>query len=74
MGFVGVAPRILTLALHGGDCSLSQTSRFTPEGRDPGAHKIGGRAGPRTRLDTVEKRKISSVAGNRTLISRSSSW
>jgi hypothetical protein len=38
----------------------SRPSRFTPRGRAPGTHWIGGWVGPRAVLDAVVKRKIPS--------------
>jgi hypothetical protein len=48
----------LTTALDGGGWSASCSSHFTPGGRAPGAHWIGGWEGPRVGLDTVSKRRI----------------
>jgi hypothetical protein len=44
----------LTLALVGGEWSISRPGRFTPGERALDAHWIGGRVGPRTGLDDVE--------------------
>jgi hypothetical protein len=41
------------------ECSISRPGRFTPWERAPGTHWVGGWAGPRTRPNAVEKRKIS---------------
>jgi hypothetical protein len=49
-----MAQPFLTHALDGGEWSASR-----PGERVPGIHRIGGRVGPRTGLDAVEKRKIS---------------
>jgi len=49
----------LTSALGEGVWSASRPACFTPEGRDPVTHWIGGWAGPRPGLDTAaKKRKI----------------
>jgi hypothetical protein len=37
----GIAPRILTLALDGGEWTASRPGRFTPRERAPGTHWIG---------------------------------
>jgi hypothetical protein len=50
----------LTSALDGGEWSASRLGRFTPGGRAPDTHWIGGRVGPRAVLDAVAKRKIHS--------------
>jgi hypothetical protein len=42
--------------------SASRTGRFTPEGRVPGTHWIGGWVDPRAGLD-VEKRKFLTLPG-----------
>jgi hypothetical protein len=60
-GSGGIAPRILTSALDGGEWSASRFSRFTPRERDPGTHWLGGWVGPRAVLDSVVKRKIPSL-------------
>jgi hypothetical protein len=49
----------LTSILDGGEWSASHFGLFTPQGKIPGTHWIGGRVGPRAGLDTVSKRKIS---------------
>jgi hypothetical protein len=59
-GSGGIAPRILDSALDGGEWSASRPGRFTPMGRAPGTHWIGGWVGPRAGLDAVVKRKIPS--------------
>jgi hypothetical protein len=48
----------LTSALDGGEWS---SSRFIPRERAPGTHSIGGWVVPKDVLDTVVKRKISSI-------------
>jgi hypothetical protein len=53
-GSGGIAPRILTSALEGGEWSASRRGRFTPRKRAPGTHWIGGW------VDTLVKRKIPS--------------
>jgi hypothetical protein len=50
----------LTSALDGSESSSSRPGRFTPMGRVPSTHWIGGQVGPRAVLDAVMKRKISS--------------
>jgi hypothetical protein len=57
-GSGGIAPRILTLALNGGEWSASRFGRFTPRERTLATHWIGGWVGFRAVLDTVVKRKI----------------
>jgi hypothetical protein len=37
--------------------------RFTPRGRAPGTHSIGGWVGPRAGLDDVEKNKFRTLPG-----------
>jgi hypothetical protein len=51
-------------ALVGGEWSASLPSRFTPRGRAPGTHCIGGWLGPRAGLDDVEKRKFLTLPGH----------
>jgi hypothetical protein len=53
----------LTLALVGGEWSVSRPGRFTPEERDPSTHWIGGWVDPRAGLDDVEKRKFLTLPG-----------
>jgi hypothetical protein len=48
----------LTSALDGSEWSASRPGRFTPKGRIPGTHWIGGWVGPRAVLDAVVKKKI----------------
>jgi hypothetical protein len=48
----------LTSALEGGEWSALRPDPFIPRGRAPGAHWIGGWAGPRAVLDAVSRRKI----------------
>jgi hypothetical protein len=43
----------LTLALDGGEWSAPHTDCFTPEGRAPGAYRIGICEDPRASLDVV---------------------
>jgi hypothetical protein len=54
----------LTSALVEGECSASQSCRFTPTETAPGTHWIGGWVGPRAGLDDVEK--ILDPTGTRT--------
>jgi hypothetical protein len=49
-----------TTALDGGEWSASHHGRFTPRETAPGNHWTGDWVGPRTVLDAVVKRKISS--------------
>jgi hypothetical protein len=42
---------------------MSGQLQLYPGGKSPGTHWIGGWAGPRTRLDDVEKRKILDPTG-----------
>jgi hypothetical protein len=44
----------LTLALVGGEWSVSRPGRFTPGERAPSTLWLGGRVGPRTGLNDVE--------------------
>jgi hypothetical protein len=53
-GSEGIAPPFLTLALDGGELTVSRLSCFTSGERAPGAHWIGGWVGPRAGLDVVE--------------------
>jgi hypothetical protein len=55
----GIAPRIPTSALDGGEWSTSCPGRFTPRERAPGTHRTGGWVGPRIGLDAVAKKKKS---------------
>jgi hypothetical protein len=48
----------LTLALVGGEWSVSRSGRFTPRLRATSNYWIGGWVGPRAILDEVEKRKF----------------
>jgi len=41
---------LLTSALHGGEWPRSRLNRFTPLGRAPGTHRIGGSVGHRAGL------------------------
>jgi hypothetical protein len=41
----GIAPRFLTSALGGGECSASRSGRFTARERAPSTHWIGGWVG-----------------------------
>jgi len=43
----------LTSALEGGEWSASCHGCFTPKGRAPGTHWLGGCVGPRAVLDAV---------------------
>jgi hypothetical protein len=47
-----------TLALDGGEWSVSPRPRFTPGERTPGTHWTGGWVGPRASLDTEVRGKI----------------
>jgi hypothetical protein len=53
----------LTSALAGGEWSASLPGRFTPGGRAPGTHWIGGWVDPRAGLDDVKKRKFLTLPG-----------
>jgi len=44
----------LTLALDGGEWSVSRSGCFTPRERDPGTRWLGGWVGPRAVLDTIK--------------------
>jgi hypothetical protein len=54
MGSGGIALPFLTLALDGGEWSVSRPRRFTLEKNATGTHWIGGWVGPRAGLDAVE--------------------
>lgn len=43
----------LTSALHGGECSVSWTGRFTAGKSCHGTHRAGGWVGPRDSLDVM---------------------
>jgi hypothetical protein len=45
MGSAGIATPFLTLALDGGEWSISRLCRFIPGERAPGTHFIGGLKG-----------------------------
>jgi len=57
----GIAPRIVSSVLHGGELSASCYRCFTAGERTHGNHWVGGRVGPTDDLDAVTKRKISAV-------------
>jgi hypothetical protein len=50
----------LTSAVDGGEWSALLFGRFSPRGRAPGTHWIGGWVGSRAGLNMVSKRKIPS--------------
>jgi hypothetical protein len=52
----GTNPPFSISALVGGKWSASRPCRFTAADRGPGSHWIGGWLGPRSGLDTVDKR------------------
>jgi hypothetical protein len=54
---------VLTSALVGGEWSASCPCRFTPGGRAPSTHWIGGWVDPRASLDDVEKVKFLTLSG-----------
>jgi hypothetical protein len=64
-GSGGIAPRILSWSLDGGEWSASHLGRFTLRGRAPVTHWIGGWVDPRTGLDAVVKRKFPAPVGTR---------
>jgi hypothetical protein len=69
---VGVLIHVfLTSALGGDEWLASRPGRFTTEERAPRTHWIGGRVGPRTGVDDMEK--IPALTGTRTPTPRSSS-
>jgi hypothetical protein len=49
--------RSLTAVIVGGEWSVLQPGRFTPEERARGSHWIGDWVGPRTGLEDVERKK-----------------
>ena len=53
---------LLALVLVGGDCSASHRDCCNPKKRAPGTPWIGGRVGPRTSMDILQRRKISCLA------------
>jgi hypothetical protein len=61
------APPFLTSAIDGGEWSASRSCRFNPGEMVPVTHCIGGWVGPRTGMDSLEKRKLD-PSGNRTPI------
>jgi hypothetical protein len=61
----GIAPRILISALDEGEWLASRPAGFTPTGRAPGTHWIGGWVGPRAGMDALVK-KFPAHAGTRT--------
>jgi hypothetical protein len=63
-----ISTHSLTSALEGGQWSASRPGRFTPRERAPDTPWIGGWVCLRVVLDAVVKRKIPSLAGNRTPI------
>ena len=62
-GIRGPAPLILNLALDGGECLALCFGHFTPPGRNPNTHWIGGWMVPRAGPDTLENRKPLSLTG-----------
>jgi hypothetical protein len=58
-----IAPPFLTLALDGGEGSVSRSCRFTTGERAPRTHCIVGCVGPRVGPDVVVKRKILPLPG-----------
>jgi hypothetical protein len=73
-GSGGIAPPFLTSAIDGGEWSAPRPGRFTPVEVAPGAHWVGGKVGLRGRLDVIEERKISVLAGSRTLARCYTEW
>jgi hypothetical protein len=59
-GSGGIAPRILTSALDGGEWSASRPGRFTPRGITARTHWVWGWVGPRAGMDMVSKTEIPS--------------
>jgi hypothetical protein len=53
----------LTSALAGSEWSASRPGRFTPGKTTPGTYWISGWVGPRSNLDTLEKRKFLTLPG-----------
>jgi len=51
----------LTPALDGDEWSASHPGHFTPEGKKPHVHWIGGWVDPRASLDLAAKTKISII-------------
>jgi hypothetical protein len=57
-GSGGIALSFFTSALDLGELSASRPCGFTPGDRVPGAHYVGGWAGPRVGIHTMKKTKI----------------
>jgi hypothetical protein len=66
----GIAPPFSTSALDGGEWSASRPGRFTPRGKAPSTHRLGGWVGPRTGLDNYIEEKTLSLLGHTTSIYR----
>jgi hypothetical protein len=71
-GSGGIAPRIFTSSLDGVESSALHPNHFTPRGRAPSTHWIGGWVGPRAGLDAVVKWLIRSPCRDSTHPPRSS--
>jgi hypothetical protein len=59
MGSGGMAPRFINLGTRRRLVSFTPWPHY-PRGKSPHTHSIGGWVGPRTGLDAVAKRNISS--------------
>lgn len=44
----------MCVGLDGGECSACHPGHFTPWGRGPSIHSVGGQVGPRASLDILE--------------------
>jgi hypothetical protein len=65
-GSGGIAPCILTSALHGSERLASRLDLLIPGLRSVGTHWIEGWAGLRAGLDVATDRKIFALSENRT--------
>jgi hypothetical protein len=73
MGSGGIAQKLLTSALDGGECSASRPGSFIPREKSQFTHCIGGWMGPREGVDAEVAIKFLALAGNRPPIPRTSS-
>jgi hypothetical protein len=62
-GGVDVQIHVFLTSVLVGEWSASRTGRFTPRGKSPGTHWIGGWVDHRAGLDDVEKRKFLTLPG-----------
>jgi len=57
----------------GGEWSVSRLGHFTSGEISSSVDRLGGWVGPTACMDSVEKRQISALSGDRTLVARPSS-